>query len=164
MQRTCRDTTSEPICLIDGPYLAIINLQLPFRRPIQSGMFVSEQTLWPRLSRLSLTLVAAVGVLPFFTARTATATCGDYVTVAGTRHQESHSMPTMPHCTGPNCQRKVPPPALPTKALPTFQYTDSAYCAQLDGSSDPPFVHAVVEQGLTLPEGHLLDLLRPPCA
>jgi hypothetical protein len=127
-------------------------------------MFVNEQALRPQLRRLSLALIAAIAASRSLAGGTAAASCGDYVSVGGSRqHDSEHSMPSNPSCKGPNCQQKLPPPALPTKALLTFQHSDSAYCAQHDGSSDRPFVHAVVERGLTLPKGHLLNLLRPPC-
>jgi hypothetical protein len=129
----------------------------------QSGMFVSEHKLRPHLARSSLMLVAAVAVSPLFMAQIAAASCGDYVTVAGNGDQGSgHSLPGVPGCSGPNCQRQVPPPALPTKASLTFQHSDSAYWAQPDGTSSPPLAHAALDHDLTLSEGHLLRLLRPP--
>jgi hypothetical protein len=155
-------------CLIDPPHPAIIDAQLPFLRQlavasIQSGMFVSEQTMRPRLARSSLTLIAAAVVLPLFSARIAAGSCGDYVALAGNRgHDSRPSSPGMPSCRGANCQRQIPPPALPARALLSFQNSDCAFLPQTNSSSNPPMARMALEQRLSLCEGHLLRLLRPP--
>ena len=155
-------------CLIDRPHPAIIDAQLPFQRQLavastHSGMFVSEQTMRPRLARSSLTLIAAAAILPLCSARIATASCGDYVALAGNRgHDSRPTPPGTPSCHGPNCQRQIPPPALPAKALLSFQHSDSACLPQANCSSSPSLAHLAPEPGPALSEGHELRLLRPP--
>lgn len=130
---------------------------------VQVVMIVGEQTLRSHVLRLSLTLIAAVVALMSLDGGTAAASCGDYVMVGGEQHDSQDSMPAGPTCKGPHCQNQMPLPAVPSKALLTFQPSDAAYWRQNKGSSNPPSAHAAYSQCPALPEGHPLALLRPPC-
>lgn len=127
------------------------------------SMFVDEPTLQSRLTRSACAL-AALMVWASFDVGSASASCGDYVMVGGHEHSSGdHSMPGVPACHGPNCQKQVPLPVLPSKGLPNSPPTDMACWSVCRSSAEPSLVSAVFEWQVLLVEGHSLPLLRPPC-
>jgi hypothetical protein len=127
-------------------------------------MFVGELTLVGRLSRLGLTVAAAATLWASFGARTASASCGDYVMVGGHGGPaQNHSIPGVPTCQGPNCRRQAPLPLLPTKTLLSAPPGDSAFWSHGDFSLPPSSSRRLDERRLLLADGHSPPLLRPPC-
>jgi hypothetical protein len=128
-------------------------------------MYVGKQTLVERLTRMSVMLVAAAAFFTFVDVQTSFASCGDYVMVGG--HSEhgdpADSVPGVPVCKGPNCQRSIPLPVVPTKGVLHRPHSDAACCSTHHESSRPPLFRDVLESSLLLAEGHSLPLLRPPC-
>ena len=125
-------------------------------------MYVGKRTLVERLTRVSVSLMAAT----FFTlvdVQTSVASCGDYVMVGGHHGDPAHSMPAVPVCKGPNCQRSLPLPVVPTKGLLHRPHSDAACWSSHHESSRPSLFGQIVESSLLLAEGHSLPLLRPPC-
>jgi hypothetical protein len=120
-----------------------------------------KPTLLDRSTRLAL--VAGAALCALFDAGSAAASCGDYVMVGGhsqTRHETS--LPDVPRCHGPNCQRQAPPPVLPTKGLPNAPPSDTACCPERERSASPSLSGGLLERRLLLAEGHPQPLLRPP--
>ncbi|HVA48857.1 MAG TPA: hypothetical protein VNH11_20995 [Pirellulales bacterium] len=127
-------------------------------------MLVGKPMRLGQLVRMSVVLAAAVALSTSFDAKTAVASCGDYVMVGGHGHaNHDHSMPGTPTCHGPNCHRQAPLPVPPTKGLPNMPPADAACWRQGDGPSRPPLCGRLIEERLSLADGHSLPLLRPPC-
>jgi hypothetical protein len=132
-------------------------------------MFVDKPTPVERLVRRSLTLIAATTLFTFFSVRSAVASCGDYVMIGGhavgghTERDSGHSMPGVPTCRGPNCQRQMPLPVVPTKGLLDSAPVELACCSQLTRTPNLPLTSGIFERVLLLAESHSLPLLRPPC-
>lgn len=131
-------------------------------------MSVGGQKLIDRSTRVSCTLIGVAMLIAFADARTALSSCGDYVMVGGQSHTSSHdaaghSLPGVPTCHGPHCQRQAPLPAVPTKALPNAPLVDAAYLAESATDRRPSLSGWLFERCYLLAEGHTLPLLRPPC-
>jgi hypothetical protein len=128
-------------------------------------MCVGRQALVERSTRMSVMLVVAAALFTFFDVQTTLASCGDYVTVGGGVRggygDASHSKPGVPVCKGPNCQRSMPVPVLPTKGL--LHHSDAACCLTHQEPAPASRSGEVVEPSLLLAEGHSLPLVRPPC-
>ena len=128
-------------------------------------MFVDAPALIRRLATMSLTLIAAAAFFAIGGERSAMASCGDYVMVAG--HGSGHSdhpMPAVPTCHGPNCQRQAPLPTAPTNGLLHSVPGDVAYWLQSEENPlRPSLSSGIYEQDLLIPEAHLMPPLRPPC-
>jgi hypothetical protein len=129
-------------------------------------MSIGKPAQLERLVRVSAILLAAAAFLTFVNVQTAVASCGDYVMVGGPQgaHGDgTHSMPGVPVCKGPNCQRSLPLPVVPTKGLFHRPHSDAACWTACQESPCPPHLSEVVESSLRLAEGYSLPLLRPPC-
>jgi hypothetical protein len=136
-------------------------------------MHVGKQTLAKRFTRLSVVLVAAATFFTFVDVPSALASCGDYVMVGGGVHghdglpggdgDAAHSMPGVPICKGPNCQRSLPSPVAPTKGLLRGPHSEMACWLTSHESPRPRRLGEVFESSLLLAEGNSQPLLRPPC-
>jgi len=130
-------------------------------------MHVGRRTLMEHLTPMSLALVAATTFFAWGDVRATLASCGDYVLVGGgmAHGHAKDSMPALPACDGPNCQRSLPLPIVPGKGLLYGPHSDSDAGSWLlcDESPRPSRFGEVIESSLLVTQRHSLPLLRPPC-
>lgn len=131
-------------------------------------MSIGRQKLADCSTRLSCTLIGVAMLIAFADARTSLASCGDYVMVGGKAHP-SHddgagdSLPGIPTCHGPQCQRQAPLPVVPTKTFLSGPSAEAAYIAESAADRRPSLSGWLCERQYLLAEGHAMPLLRPPC-
>lgn len=127
-------------------------------------MFTYEQTTFRRMFAPACALAAALTALSLFDTGIAQASCGDYVMVGahGQSHHADRSLPGVPTCHGPHCQRHAPLPLGPTKGAVDAPSFDAAFWQSIARSARYSLSGLFFEDVISLPDGHAWPLLRPP--
>jgi len=112
--------------------------------------------------------LAAFCVLAFAPLNSASAGCGDYLTIdhgASTngKHGDSPMMPATAPCNGPNCHRHDGPPVTPSPEFRSAPFTvKSATLLSSVDSNDDSFTERLSDDDVRPIPGFAASILRPP--